>query len=142
MPRLAFAALALLALAPAAARAQGPASTLMIGDTFHGTNAEAANFYSRAVKEKNRAAVETTVERQNHFLNLAKTHFKKSIGYEPTFDAFMALGQVNLALGLPEEARDACFRALEKQPGHRLARNCLDQALELLKIPANQRSGE
>ena len=144
MRRPAFAVLLILFLASAslAAQSQSPLSTTMIGDTFHGTNAAAANYYARAVKEKNRAAVETTVERQNHFLGLAKVHFKRSIDREPTFDAFMALGQVNLALGLPEEARDACFQALERQPGNRLARSCLDQALELLKVPATARKGQ
>jgi hypothetical protein len=141
MRRPASIVLTILTLAPVAlaGQAQNPLSTTMIGDTFHGTNAAAANYYARAVKEKNRAAVETSVERQNHFLGLAKLHFKRSIDREPTFDAFMALGQVNLALGLPEEARDACFQALERQPGNQLARTCLDQALELLKVPANAR---
>lgn len=137
---VALASLCLLS-APPTARAQGLLSTQMIGDAFHGSNAKAANYYAKAVKEKNRAAVETTQERQNHFLQLAKADFKRSIDCEQTFDAFMALGQVNLALGLVEEARDACFRALERQPANRLARACFDQAVELLKVPASQRNG-
>lgn len=140
-PALTVIAVLILASAVLAVQAQNPLRTTVIGDTFHGTNADAANYFARAVKEKNRAAVETTVERQNHFLGLAKIHFKRSIDREPTFDAFMALGQVNLALGLPEEARDACFQAIERQPGNRLARTCLNQALELLKVPATARKG-
>jgi hypothetical protein len=136
----AIAALALAGSAPGPAEAQGTMPTQMIGNTFRGSNANAANFYSRGMKEKKRAAVESTVERQKHFLNLAKADFKRSIDIEPTFDGFMALGHVNLALGLLEEARDACRRAIERQPGDRLARTCFDQAVELLKIPASLRA--
>ena len=131
----------LASLAGNGAQAQGTMPTLMFGNTFRGSNATAANFYSKAMKEKRRAAVELTTERQVHFLGLAKADFKRSIDVEPTFDGLLALGQINLALGLPEEARDACFRALERQPGDRLARGCFDQAAELLKVPASQRDG-
>jgi tetratricopeptide (TPR) repeat protein len=130
--------LATTASAPAAA--QGKMPTEMIGNTFRGSNANAANFYSKAMKEKKRAAVETTTERRNHFLSLAKEDFKRSIDVEPTFDGFMALGQVNLALGLYEEAREACRRALGRQPGNRYAHACFEQAVEMLKVPARQRS--
>jgi hypothetical protein len=88
----------------------------------------AADAYARGARTKRKAEeAKDPKERQKLFAR-AKDELNRSIDIQPSFDALLALGQVNLALGNPGPAHIACSQAQDLRPGDPAVRACLDQA--------------
>jgi tetratricopeptide (TPR) repeat protein len=84
--------------------------------------------YSRGLKAKKKAEAATEpADKQKLYLK-AKEELSKAAGYQPNYDAFLALGQVYLALGQRESALDACNHARSLKPNAEEARSCFEEA--------------
>ncbi len=88
----------------------------------------AADHYNRGVRAKRKAENETDAAKRAKLLEKAKEELGKAIGYEPSFDATLALGQVYLALGKKPEAESSCSRALGLKPNNEEAKTCVAEA--------------
>jgi tetratricopeptide (TPR) repeat protein len=88
----------------------------------------AVDHYNRGVRAKRKAENETDAANRAKLYEKAKEELSKAVGYEPSFDATLALGEVYLALGRKVEAESACGRALSLKPGNEAAQACMEEA--------------
>lgn len=88
----------------------------------------AADHYNRGVRAKRKAENETDPTKRAKLYEKAKEELAKALGYDPNFDASLALGQVYLALGQKPEAESACSRALGLKPNNESAKTCMTEA--------------
>ena len=117
-----------LALGGAAAgHAQGVLSTDGMG-SYRDPVQRAADHYNRGVRAKRKAENETDAAKRTKLYEKAKEELAKAIGYTPSFDATLALGQVYLALDKKPEAEASCSRALALKPNNEAATACIAQA--------------
>jgi cytochrome c-type biogenesis protein CcmH/NrfG len=120
-------ALALLLAMPLAATAQFPVTESM-GSRYHTPEDKAIEAYSRGMKAKRKAEAEKDPVKQAKLYQKAKEELSKSAGYHPNFDAYLALGQVYMALGQKESALDACAHAQGLKPKAEAAGLCMAEA--------------
>src|ERR1700719_2086085 len=128
MPRTAT--LALLALFAFAGSAGAQIDMLPSGGkgSFKTATQKAAESYSRGVKAKRKAEdAKETRERQKLYQR-ARDELSRSVGYEGSYDAFLALGEVHLALGDRKSAVWACAQAQALRPGEEKAKACIETA--------------
>lgn len=90
----------------------------------------AADAYGRGARAKAKAeklaAAGETVKARKHY-ERAKRELQSSVGLSAgNFDAILALGEVHLALGNLESARDACGKARALRPADPRAASCLE----------------
>ena len=88
----------------------------------------AADHYNRGVRAKRKAENETDAAKRAKLYEKAKEELGKAVGFDPNFDATLALGQVYLALGRKLEAENACSRALSLKPDNEGAKACVTEA--------------
>jgi hypothetical protein len=88
----------------------------------------AADAYSRGARLKAKADKETDAQRKAKLYAKAKDELFKSIGYQENYDALVALGQVQLALGQKLAALDACTKAQTLKPADPVAKLCRQEA--------------
>jgi hypothetical protein len=88
----------------------------------------ASEAYSRGARAKRKAEKESDARKRQELYDRAKSELAKSIEYQPTYDAYLALGQVHLALGDTEAAGKACSEARSLKPTDDAAKTCLDAA--------------
>jgi tetratricopeptide (TPR) repeat protein len=126
-------ALALLIVAPSVVGASpapqfGPGiSTDAMGrlDTPEQKSAAAC---SRGLREKRKAEEEKDPQKKIKLYEKAKEDLLKAAGYQPNFDAYLALGQIYLALGKLPSAESACVQAQGMKPSNEAANTCLEEA--------------
>lgn len=119
--------LALALAAPLAAAAQTPPITESMG-IYHTSEQKAIQAYARGLKAKKKAEAAKEPADKAKFYLKAKEELSKSIGYEPNYDSYLALGQVYLALGMRESALDACSHAQNRKPNDEAAKSCVQEA--------------
>ena len=129
-----------LALAGAAAvRAQGsyPFSTDGMG-SYKEPVQRAVDHYNRGVRAMRKAEKAQEPTEKRKLYEKAKEELAKAVGYDPNFDATLALGQVYLALGQKESAASSCVRALALKPNNADAQACMDatRAEQTAETPA------
>jgi len=122
---LAFAA---LAATPAAKAQMNPVPTESMGSYIHTPEQKAMEAYGRGVKLKKKAEVEQDAEKRKKLYLKAKDELSKSAGYQANYDAYLALGQVYLALGERGSAQDACLHAQGLKPSDEAAKGCIEEA--------------
>jgi tetratricopeptide (TPR) repeat protein len=88
----------------------------------------AVDHYNRGVRAKRKAENETDAAKRLKLYEKAKEELGKAVGYNPSFDAMLALGQVYLALGRKPEAESACGQAIALKPGNEAAKACAEEA--------------
>ena len=88
----------------------------------------AATHYNRGVRAMRKAENEADPAKRTKLYEKAKEELSKAVGYEPSFDATLALGQVYLALGRNVEAGSSCGRALSLKPNNESAKTCVTEA--------------
>jgi len=106
--------------------------TEIIGSHYHDPDEKAAESYSRGMKAKRKAEGESDPEKKKKLLLKAKDELSRSIGYVRNFDALLALGQVYLALNVPQSAQDSCQLALGYKRDNVDAQACVDQSAKLV----------
>jgi tetratricopeptide (TPR) repeat protein len=116
-----------MALAGAGLYAQGIPITESMG-TYKDPAERAADAYSRAARAKAKAEKETDPAKKAKLYARAKKDLYKSIGYQENYDALLALGQIQLALGEKLAALDACTKAQTLKPGDPVAQLCRQEA--------------
>jgi len=88
--------------------------------------------YAHGIKDRQKADKEQDHDKKMKLYTRAKDEFSKSVGYYGNYDAYLALGQVYLILGMKESALDACQHALGMKPHSEEAQQC---ALDAQKKP-------
>jgi tetratricopeptide (TPR) repeat protein len=88
----------------------------------------AADAASRGARYQRKADKEKDAGKKQELYTKAKAEFTKSLAEEQNFDAFLGLGQVDLALGDTRTALDVCSQAQALKPGDAGAKACIDQA--------------
>jgi tetratricopeptide (TPR) repeat protein len=126
-PALAF--VLLLGSAPAVrAQSTGPMSGAVIGPNYKDDSQLAADHYAKGIRSKRKADKESVPEKKTKLYEKAKEELLKSVGLDASYDALLALGQVDLALGQATAALDACSQALSFRPGDGAAQSCVEEA--------------
>lgn len=133
-------------LAPAL-RAQGsmsPFGGVRSGGDFKDPVTKAADAYSRGMKAKRKADGEKDPKAQRKLLEKAKDELGRSVGLSPSYDALLALGQVELALGDRSSALQSCTHALSWKPADPVAVACQNDARKktVIEIPVAVTPGE
>ena len=119
--------------------AQGVLSTDGMG-SYKDPVQRAADHYNRGVRAMRKAENETDAAKRTKLYEKAKEELAKAIGYEPSFDATLALGQVYLALGKKPEAESSCSRALGLKPNNEDAKACVTEAQAREQVAADSGS--
>jgi cytochrome c-type biogenesis protein CcmH/NrfG len=133
-------ALALLLAAPLAAPAQVPTPTESMGSYYHTPEQKAMEAYGRGIRAKKKADAETDPKKQAKLYLKAKEELSKSAGYQPNYDAFLALGQVYMALDMKESALDACAHAQALKPNDEAAKGCIEEAQRKIQEAAARKT--
>lgn len=123
--------LALVLLIPAStlrAQVTGATSGAVIGANYKTDEQLAADHYAKGVRAKRKAEKESTPEKRTKLYERAKEELLKSVGLDASYDALLALGQVDLALGQAKAAFDACSQALSFRAGDQAAQSCVEEA--------------
>jgi tetratricopeptide (TPR) repeat protein len=128
-------------IATPALKAQMNAPTEIIGSYRHTPEQKAMDAYGRGVKLKKKAEGEQDAEKRQKLYLKAKDEFSKSAGYQANYDAYLALGQVYLALGQRESAQDACLHAQGLKPGNETAKSCIEEARKQPESPEAKPAG-
>jgi cytochrome c-type biogenesis protein CcmH/NrfG len=92
---------------------------------------------SRGLRMKKKAEEEKDPQKKEKLYLKAKEDLLKAAGYQPNFDAYLALGQIYLALGKPESAQSACVQAQTLKPKNEAAESCLQEARKPQEKPAD-----
>ena len=126
-------ALALLLAAPAVISASpapqfGPGSPTAGMGRMDSPEQKAVAAYSRGIKAKKKAEKEPEPTKKAQLYEKAKEELSKSLGYQQSYDALIAIGQVYLALGRNESALDACLHAQSLKPKDEPAKSCIEEA--------------
>src|SRR5690349_11070778 len=114
-----------------AVRAQGVSgatSGAVIGSNYKTDEQLAADHYAKGVRAKRKAEKESAPEKRMKLYEKAKEELLKSVGLDASYDALLALGQVDLALGQAKAAFDACSQALSFRAGDQAAQSCVEEA--------------
>jgi hypothetical protein len=118
----------LLVLAPQASQAQMGVPTEAMGNPYKDDAQRAADHYARGARAKRKAEEETDPGKKEKLYARAKAELEKSAGLHANYDAFLALGQIHLALGNKESAFNACGKALALKPADERAKSCVEEA--------------
>lgn len=140
---IAASALALLIAAPAlvcaapAPQMGGPGMSSDGMGRMDSPEQKSAAACSRGLRAKKKAEEETDPQKKEKLYLKAKEDLLKAAGYQPNFDAYLALGQIYLALGKPESAESACVQAQTLKPKNEAAQSCLQEARKPQEKPAD-----
>ncbi|HEV8580270.1 MAG TPA: tetratricopeptide repeat protein [Thermoanaerobaculia bacterium] len=130
------ASFALALVLPLAVAAQVPTPTESMGSYYHTPEQKAMDAYGRGIKLKKKAEAAKEPAVQTKLYLKAKEELSKSAGYVPNYDAYLALGQVYLALGKQESALDACNHAQSLKPSDEAAKGCMTEAQKRIQEAA------
>ncbi len=125
---------ALLLLAPGALRAQMgsmPAgSSRDLGQIQQQETPEkrASEAYNKGARSKRKAEGAKDAGEKQKLYQKAKADFAKSLAIAESFDALLALGQVDLALGDAQAALSHCSRAGQLKAGDQAVGACVQEA--------------
>ena len=128
MPRTATLALLVLTAFAGPACAQIDALPSRGMGSYKSTTQRAAESYSRGVKAKRKAEDAKEPRERQKLYQRAKDELNRSVGYESTYDTFLALGEVHLALGDRKSAAWACVQAQALRPAEEKAKACIETA--------------
>jgi tetratricopeptide (TPR) repeat protein len=128
MKKIALFTLAALMAAPALFAQFSSVPTETMGSHMKSPEEKAMLEYGHGLKDRKKADAEKDHDKKMKLYERAKDEFSKSVGYTPNYDAFLALGQVYLALGRQESALDACTHAQAMKPSSEEAKSCLEEA--------------
>jgi cytochrome c-type biogenesis protein CcmH/NrfG len=102
---------------------------------------KAAASYSRGIQLKRKADTATDPAKKAKLYEKAKKELEKSAGYSVNFDAYLALGQIYLAMGDGHAALTSCAHAQSLKSDSAEARSCIDGA-RTMDQKANQKPEE
>lgn len=126
----------LILIAAMASSLYAAPQTEIIGSYYKTPEQKAMECYGRGVKLKKKADGEKDPEKQAKLYLKAKEELSKSVGYQPNYDSYLALGQVYLALGQNESGFDACSHAQSAKPNSAEAKSCAEEAWAKVKTAA------
>jgi cytochrome c-type biogenesis protein CcmH/NrfG len=112
-----------------------------IGSYVKSPEEKAMELYGRGMRAKRKAEGEKDPEKQAKLYLKAKEDISKAMGYAASYDGFLALGQVYLALGQSGSGLDACTRSLSLKPGNAEAQSCVETAKAKMKEEARTAQG-
>ena len=118
----------LLLLSTSAPAAQAQLGTEAMGSRYRDDTDVAANHLTRGLRAKGKAEKEQDATKKAKLYEKARVELSKSVGLDVSFDALLALGQVQLALKQPDSAFNSCSQALQFRPGDEAARTCVEEA--------------
>ncbi|HEY0554904.1 MAG TPA: hypothetical protein VGG20_11600 [Thermoanaerobaculia bacterium] len=121
-------ALAALLIAPALRAQMSSVPTESMGSHIKTPEEKALIEYARGVKDRQKAEKEQDHDKKMKLYTRAKDEFSKSVGYQGHYDGYLALGQVFLALGQRQPAREACEQALALKAHSEQAQACIQEA--------------
>lgn len=127
---------ALLAL-PAAVHSQRSPLAGM-GNPYKDPAQRSLDSCSRGLRLKRKGEKATDSEAKRKLYEKARQELSDSAAVYPNYDAFLALGEVYLALGRPDQAFTACSRAQRFKPGDEAAARCLEQVTAARQATAKE----
>ena len=118
---------------PAHAQFTGPTGDRgPVNESFSGNYKDpqqrAASNLAKGLRFKQKADQETDAAKKTKLLERAKKEFQSSIALHPNHDAYLALGLVQIELGSPQSAVDACAQALSLKAESQAAKDCIQTA--------------
>jgi len=119
-----------------------PPITEAMGSYDHTPEQKAMESYARGMKLKRKAEGEKDPEKQAKLFLKAQEELSMSVGYQANFDAYLALGQVYMALGQKESAFDACSHAQAMKPNDERAKSCAEEARNAIRQVTASRKGD
>ncbi len=126
---LAFVLLLLSSMPPARAQSvTGATSGAVIGANYKDDTQLAADHYAKGIRAKRKADKESAPEKRSKLYEKAREELLKSVAFDASYDALLALGQVDLVLGQGRAAFDACSQALSFRSGDQAAKSCVEEA--------------
>lgn len=131
-------ALALMLALPLAVPAQMTPVTESMG-SYQTPEQKAMAAYGRGLKLKKKAEAEKDPAKQAKLYEKAKEELTRSAAYMANYDAFLALGQVYLALGLKQSALDTCNAAKSLKPNDAAAKGCMEEAQRQLQQATSEK---
>ncbi len=127
MRKIATFALAVLMTTPVLyAQLQG--MTESMGGHIKSPEEKAMQEYGHGLKDKKKGDEEQDHDKKMKLYRRAKDEFSKSVGYQGSYDSYLALGQVYLLLGERGSALDACTHAVAAKPNSEEAKDCVAEA--------------
>lgn len=127
MRKLALFALTLLLTAPVL-HAQMRMEPGTSAGRFKTPEEKALQEYAHGLKDKKKGDEEQDHDKKMKLYQRAKDEFSKSVGYQGSYDSYLALGQVYLLLGDQGSAFGACSQALAAKPNSEEAKSCVAEA--------------
>jgi tetratricopeptide (TPR) repeat protein len=117
--------------------------TEIIGSYYKGPEQKAMECYGRGLRAKKKADGETDPAKQAKLYAKAVDELSKSVGYQPHYDGYLALGQVYLAMGNQKSGFISCSHALGLKPKSEEAKACVQAAQEVqaASTPAPRQDG-
>ncbi|HEX4965511.1 MAG TPA: hypothetical protein VF173_32170 [Thermoanaerobaculia bacterium] len=106
---------------------QGGSPTAGMG-IYRGNEQKALSWYARGMGSKRKAEQEKDLQTKVKFYQKAKEELERSLGYQGHYDGYLALGEVDLALGEKSSAEAACKQALALKPSDPAATACIEAA--------------
>jgi hypothetical protein len=137
-------AIGLLAVSPAVASAEvgrGPLDPHPVAGTgsYQDPWQRAAESYARGARAKRRAEAAKDAKERRNLYERARIELTTSVAQLTTFEALLALGQVDLALGEWEAAATACKQARVLNPGDAAAKACVEE-VDGPEVPETERA--
>jgi hypothetical protein len=123
---LGFALVLALAASALSAQIAGWSSDGM-GSTKDPTQ-KAVEAYGRGVQAKHKAEAATDPAKKAKLYAKAKDELTRSLGFAPTPDAYLDLGQIFLAEGNAHAALTSCAHAQSLKPANEEVKACVEQA--------------
>lgn len=89
---------------------------------------KAVEAYGRGMQAKRKAEAATDPAKKAKLYAKAKDELTRSLGFAPTPDAYLALGQIFLAQGEAHAALTTCAHAQSLKPSNQEINACVEQA--------------
>jgi tetratricopeptide (TPR) repeat protein len=115
--------------------------TEIIGSYYKNPEQKAMECYGRGLRAKKKADGETDPAKKAKLYQKAMDELRKSVGHQANYDAYLAIGQVHLALGNQRDGAISCSHALQLKPKSEEAKSCIQAAEEMAEAAAPAQDG-
>jgi tetratricopeptide (TPR) repeat protein len=110
--------------------------TEIIGSYYKNPEQKAMECYGRGLKAKKKADGEADPAKKAKLYQKAMDELTKSVGYQANYDAYLAIGQVHIALGNQRAGYISCSHALQLEPKSEEAKSCIQVAEKMAEAAA------
>ena len=105
--------------------------TEIIGSYYKNPEQKAMECYGRGLRAKKKAEGEADPAKKAKLYQKAMDELTKSVGHQANYDAYLAIGQIHVALGNERSGLISCSHALQLKPKSEDAKGCIQTAQEM-----------